>query len=72
MHVQIMDRITAANGRQLPWEEESGRAHFRHRLGLFRNDLLALVARDPAARPSMRQFSAACAGLLSDGTVEQL
>ena len=73
MHVQIMDRITGANEKQLPWEEDNNRAYFRHKLGIFRNDLLSLVARDPAARPTMRQFSIACAGILSDGsTVEQM
>ena len=65
-----MDRITGANEKQLPWEEEKNRAYFRKKLGMFRNTLLQLVHRDPAGRPTMQQFSAACENILVKSTVD--
>eukprot|EP00892_Ulva_mutabilis_P002845 jgi/Ulvmu1/12561/UM091_0002.1 len=55
---------------ELPWEGERFRAHptARRRLGVFRQPVLALLARAPAQRASMAQFCDSCHRLFTSPT----
>lgn len=48
--------------RPLPWEGQLSAQHAQ-RLGAFKQPVLQLLHRDPARRPSMHDFHAACTQL---------
>lgn len=50
--------------RPLPWEGELSAQHAQ-RLGALKQPVLQLLQRDPALRPSMHDFQAACAQLFA-------
>jgi hypothetical protein len=68
--MQVLDKIEGRNGKQLPWEGASLSVHSKTCLGLFRESLLMLLSRDPAMRPSMKQFYRSCDNVLA-GTALQ-
>lgn len=70
--VQVMDCIEGLNGLQLPWEGDSLTAENRRKLGIFRGSITALLARDPAKRPSMEDFCESCNQVLAGSTSVQL
>lgn len=69
--VQVMARIEGVNGLQLPWEGTLS-PKLRRRLGIFRDVLLHLLARDPEQRPSMKQFCVSCDRVLAGSTSVQV
>ena len=44
----------------LPWEGDRLTADVTHKLGVFAESVLALLSRDPDARPSMHEFAQSC------------
>lgn len=44
----------------LPWEGDRLTAEVTHKLGVFADNVLALLSRDPAARPPMHEFALSC------------
>ena len=66
-----MDRIEGLNGLKLPWEGALTPA-VRRQLGIFRSQVLQLLARDPAQRPSMVDFCKSCDRALAGSTSVQL
>lgn len=44
----------------LPWEGERLTNDVTHKLGVFSDNVLALLSRDPTARPSMHDFALSC------------
>lgn len=69
--LQLMDRIEGRNGLQLPWEGDMS-PKVRRKLGIFRATVLKLLERDPAKRPSMKEFCASCDRVLAGSTSVQL
>ena len=67
-----MDRIEGVNGQELPWEGACMTPANKRRLGVFRNSLMALLARDPSQRPSMSKFCATCNRVLAGSTTVQV
>lgn len=71
-----MDRIEGVNGRELPWEGASFTSregvNKRRRLGIFKATVSTLLARDPARRPSMKQFCDSCNRVLAGSTTVQV
>ena len=49
-----------------PWEDPSTAPRLLSKLGHFRSAVLALLNRDPSARPSMAQFQRACSNVLRE------
>lgn len=68
---KVMDRIEGLNGLQLPWEGTLPPA-VRKQLGIFKNHVLQLLARDASQRPSMDDFCMACDRALAGSTSVQL
>jgi hypothetical protein len=64
LHVQVMDQITGANGRLLPWEQETNMGFVREKLGIFVHPILQLLHRDPAQRADMSSFLYSCRHVL--------
>lgn len=69
--LQVMDRIEGRNGLQLPWEGTMPPV-VRRKLGVFKASVLKLLARDPAERPSMKEFCTSCDRVLAGSTSVQL
>jgi hypothetical protein len=44
----------------LPWEGDRLTDDVTHKLGVFADSVLALLSRDPSARPSMHEFARDC------------
>ena len=70
-YVQVMDMIQGVQGKELPWEGASLSFTHRRRLGVFRESVMRLLARDAAQRSSMREFCASCDRLLASNTIER-
>lgn len=66
-----MDHIQGMNGLQLPWEGTVQPA-VRRQLGIFKGNVLHLLARDPAERPSMAEFCRSCDRALAGSSSVQL
>jgi hypothetical protein len=66
--MQAMDQIEGRNGKKLPWEGANLTAEKRSCLGLFRENILMLLSRDPAKRPCMEQFYKNCENVLAGST----
>lgn len=66
-----MDRIQGCNGLHLPWDGSLSPA-VRRQLGIFRESVLALLARDPGKRPSMEQFCVSCDRVLAGSVSVQV
>lgn len=62
--MQVMDRIQGLNGLKLPWEGAMPQPT-RHKLGFFRETILSLLARNPAERPTMKEFFVSCEHVLA-------
>ena len=60
-----MDVIQQRKGKQCPWEGSALSPDVRKKLGIFKNILLELLARNPDKRPSMAEFCASCNRILS-------
>lgn len=69
--MQAMDRIEGVNCMKLPWEGAL-LPTVRRQLGVFKDSVLKLLARDPAERPSMEQFCISCDRVLAGSTSVQL
>lgn len=67
-----MDRIQGMHGQELPWEGACMTPANKRRLGVFRNSLMALLARDPSQRPSMERFCETCDRVLAGSTTLQV
>lgn len=67
-----MDRILGVNGKHMPWEGGRLPRTVRKRLGIFKNELLRLLDRDPVNRPSMDDFVETCNKILggTSATIE--
>lgn len=66
-----MDRIEGLNGLKFPWEGTMSPA-VRRQLGVFRDSVLQLLARDPEQRPSMEEFCLSCDRVLAGSTSVQV
>jgi hypothetical protein len=53
----------------LPWEGERLSRETAKRLGIFREHVLRLLDRDPAKRPTMHQFAAACDSIFDSRSI---
>jgi hypothetical protein len=63
-HVQLEEQILGDDGAKLPWEEGGSRPDMVQALGVFKEPVLALLHRDPTARPTMDSFCGMCNRLL--------
>ena len=70
--MQVMDRIEGLHGQQLPWEDACMTATNRRKLRVHRSNLMALLSRDPARRPSMEKFCESCDRVLAGTTTVQM
>jgi hypothetical protein len=67
--VQVVAMILGRQ--QAPWEQEDKRSVIVHKLGPFRKAVMAMLNRNPDARPQLAEFLQSCHSVLSR-TTEQL
>lgn len=67
---QVMDEIQGVNGQLLPFEGALLTTKIKRRLGVFKNLVLLLLARNPEDRPTMAQFCASCDRVLAGSTTD--
>jgi hypothetical protein len=67
-----MDQIEGKGNELLPWEGHRLTPATRQQLGIFKDTLLNLLHRDPARRPSMKEFCRSCNRVLSGSTSVQV
>lgn len=66
--MQVMNELAGTEGAELPWEGIRLTPQIQNKLQLFQGSVLQLLHRDPAQRPSMRQFCRICSKVLGENT----
>lgn len=69
--MQVIDRIEGMKGHHMPWKGTLAPA-VRRQVGVFKDSVLQLLARDADERPSMAAFCKSCDRVLSGSTTVRL